>query len=216
VNVLAIINPVDYGWWIAARAAGIIAIVLLSASVGLGLWMSSPGRRRAGMKVVLLRLHQYLAVAGLIAIASHGLFLLADGWLAPSLSGILVPFSLSYRPVWTGLGIIAAWGVALLGLSYWARKRIGVDRWKVMHRFTLLFYVLAMVHVLGSGTDSSSLWLRLLLLACVAPIPAFVVMRLLPLRKPPVRRAPPVAPAPAGSPPRPAAPAAATREYSHH
>ncbi len=184
--MIAAVDPFDYGWWLASRAAGIIAIILVSASVALGLAMAAREARRPGMNVVLRRLHQYIAVGALIAIAGHGVFLLADTWLHPGLVGITVPFAMDYRPLWTGLGIIAGWSVAVLGLTYWARKRIGQQRWKTIHRFTLLAYVLAVVHVLGAGTDASSAWLRLILLAAAAPIPYFLVLRLWPAKRTPV------------------------------
>jgi sulfoxide reductase heme-binding subunit YedZ len=182
--MIAAFDPFDYSWWLAARAAGIVAIVLVSASVGLGLAMSVAQPRRPGLKVVLRRLHQYVAVGGLVAIASHGLFLLLDPWLSAGVVGILVPFTMDYRPLWTGLGIVAGWSVMVLGLSYWARNRIGASRWKVVHRFTLLAYVLSVVHVLGAGTDASSPWLRAVLLAAAAPIPYFLVLRLWPAARP--------------------------------
>jgi len=177
--MIAAADPLDYSWWLASRAAGIVAIVLLSASVALGLAMAGAQPRRPGMKVVLRRLHQYLALGGLIALVAHGALLLLDPWLQPGLTGILIPFTMDYRPLWTGLGIIAGWSVMVLGLTYWARNRIGAQRWKVIHRFTLLAYVFAIVHVLGAGTDASSVWLRVVLLAAVAPIPYFLVLRVL-------------------------------------
>ena len=188
-------DPFSYSWWIASRAAGIVAIVLVSASVCLGLTMATRARRRPGMSVVLRKLHQYVAVTALVAIVAHGLFLLADPWLHPGVKGVLVPFSMSYRPVWTGLGIIAGWSAMVLGLSYWLRKRIGPDRWKTIHRFTLLAWFMALIHVIGAGTDGKSTWLLLVLLIAVAPVPALLVLRLWPAKdaRPTAPRAAPVA-----------------------
>ena len=60
-------------------------------------------------------------------IVAHGGILLADGYLRPGLAGIALPFQMSYRPFFTGIGIIAAWLAAILGLSFYARRRIGVE-----------------------------------------------------------------------------------------
>ncbi len=187
-------NPLDYGWWIGARSAGVIAIVLVSAAVSLGLAQAARESRRPGMAVVLRQLHQYIAVGALAAIAVHGVLLLGDSWLQANVINLLVPFTLDYRPLYTGLGVIAAWAVALLGLSYWARARIGQKRWKVIHRFTLLAYVMAVIHSLGAGTDGSSAWLRVVVLLAAAPIPYLLVLRLWPARskrRPPTRAAAP-------------------------
>jgi hypothetical protein len=53
-------------------------------------------------------LHERVALVALGALAAHGLVLLGDGFLHPGLGGIVVPFAMSYRPVWSGIGISAA------------------------------------------------------------------------------------------------------------
>ncbi len=95
-----------------------------------------------------------------MAICVHGLTLMADRWLKPGLSGVLVPFTMSYRPFFTGLGVIAMYLVVLLGMSFYARRSIGTRLWRRMHRFTIVVYVLAVIHTLGAGTDASTPWLR--------------------------------------------------------
>ncbi len=42
----------------------------------------------------------------------------------------------------------------VLGLSYYARARIGVQRWRRLHRFAALAWLLGLVHALGEGTDA--------------------------------------------------------------
>ena len=56
------------------------------------------------------------------------------------------------------LGIIAGWGMVILGLSFYARERIGIARWRVLHRFTALAWLLGIVHSLGEGSDAGRLW----------------------------------------------------------
>ena len=126
-----------------------------------------------------MAVHQQAALAGLVAIAVHGIALLGDKWLHPGPVGIAVPFVMDYKPVWTGLGIIAGHLAAVLGLSFYFRRRIGVRRWRSLHRLTLLVYVLALAHTLGAGTDASSPWLQFMLLLTGAPILFLTVVRLL-------------------------------------
>ena len=72
----------------------------------------------------------------------HGATLLADPWLRPGVSGVLVPFAMGYRPLFTGLGIVAGYLAALLGLSFYARRRIGARLWRKLHRATVLVWAL--------------------------------------------------------------------------
>ena len=123
-------------------------------------------------------LHEQLALAALVAIALHGVLLLSDRWLRPGLVGILVPFAAPYRPLWTGLGVLAAYFAALFGLSYYARRLVGARRWRKLHRFTPIVYVLSAIHMLGAGTDSGTMWLRLLVVGTAVPIAALLALRL--------------------------------------
>jgi ferredoxin-NADP reductase len=175
--------PMEYGWWLASRAAGVVALLCVALSVGIGLAMASriaPKRAQA-----LLDLHQHTALAGLVAIAVHGITLMGDRFLHPGPAEIAVPFLIEHARVWTGLGVTAGWLAAILGLSYWLRDRIGQRRWRSLHKATLLVYVLAVGHTLGAGSDASSLWLRGLLLATGAPILFLFLLRVLPQPKPP-------------------------------
>lgn len=176
-------DPGRYGWWLGARSAGIVAFLLIATAVMLGLFMASNVTRRPGLKRTLVKVHEQVALAGLIAIATHGLLLLGDGWLRPGIVGISVPFTIGYRPVFVGLGIIGGYLGALLGLTYYARRRIGTRRWRSIHRATVVVYTLAAVHSLGSGTDGTSLWFRGLVIATAIPIAALLIMRYRPRRQ---------------------------------
>ena len=145
-----------HGWWLASRASGLVALVLVTISVLLGLTMAGKVMRKPGLGRKLMAAHEHTALAGLVAIAVHGITLLGDPWLNPGPAGVAVPFQMGYRPLFTGLGIIAGYLAALLGLSFYARRRIGTRLWRKAHRFTIVVYVLGVVHALGAGTDAST------------------------------------------------------------
>jgi ferredoxin-NADP reductase len=172
-------DPSEFGWWLASRAAGIVALLCITASVGIGLAMAGRLSGRPGIARALLGLHQQTALVGLIAIAVHGITLLGDRFMAPSIGDIALPFSSTYEPVWTGLGVTGGWLGAILGLSYWIRQRIGPALWRRVHRATILVYVLAVAHTLGAGTDAAEPWMRALLAGTGAPILFLFVMRIL-------------------------------------
>ncbi len=121
-------DPLDYGWWLASRSAGVVSIIAVSVSVIIGLMMANglPRKGWGGMtKRRLVSVHEATALAGIVAIAVHGLTLLGDAFIHPTLAQIAVPFTLDYRPGFTGLGIIAGWLAVFLGLSFYARRWIG-------------------------------------------------------------------------------------------
>lgn len=165
-------NVAPHLFWITSRAAGTIAMLLASASVVVGLMMSS--RRPGSNKSDLRAIHEAVSLTTLAMVALHGVSLLGDGFLNPGITGVTVPFAGSYRPLWTGIGIVAGYGLAALGLSYYLRDRIGPARWKRIHRATALFWLLAIVHTLQAGSDAAEAWY--LLLNGVFAIPAALLL----------------------------------------
>jgi sulfoxide reductase heme-binding subunit YedZ len=159
-------------FWITSRAAGIVALLLSSVSVCVGLLMG--GRLIKGRRPDLRVTHEALSLATLAAIAVHGFTLLGDGFLNLSVGDIAVPFLGSYKTVWTSAGIVAFWALLLLGASYYARARIGAQRWRKLHRFTALAWILGIVHSLGEGTDAGQTWF--LAMVAIATVPALVLL----------------------------------------
>jgi sulfoxide reductase heme-binding subunit YedZ len=169
------VNVGSHLFWITSRAAGGAALLSASASVALGLMMSS--NRAGANKRDFRALHEALSLTALAMVALHGLSLLGDSFFAPGLTGIAVPFVGAYRPFWTGLGIVAGYGLAALGLTYYYRNRIGAARWRRIHRLTGVFWVLAIVHTIGAGSDASQLWFLIASGALVLPAALLLTLR---------------------------------------
>ena len=169
----------SHGWWLASRASGLVALVLVTVSVFLGLTMAGKVMRRPGLSKKLMAIHEQTALAGLVAIAVHGIALLGDPWLHPGVSGIAVPFAMSFKTAFTGLGVIGGYLAALLGLSYYVRRRIGAKLWRKAHRATVVVWLLGLVHALGAGTDATAVWFRWWVIVTTPVIGGLFVYRVL-------------------------------------
>jgi sulfoxide reductase heme-binding subunit YedZ len=174
------VTPTHQLFWFASRAFGIVAIAMLGVAVAVGLTMSGRLMKRPGAGAKLRRFHEASTLVTLGLIAAHGGLLLFDTYLRPGPAGVILPFAMGYRPVFTGLGVIAGWLAAILGLSFYVRRRIGARTWRQLHRFTLVAYLLALVHVVGAGTNGTNLWMVTLLTALTAPIVFAFTYRILP------------------------------------
>jgi len=172
-------------FWITSRAAGTAALLLSSTSVGVGVTMG--GRLWKGRGVDLRVAHEALSVATIVAIVVHGVSLLGDSYLRPSLADIAIPFASSYREPWMAIGIVAGWATLALGLSFYLRGRIGPERWKRIHRFTALAWILGIAHALGEGTDAGQRWFLVGLGAVALPALGLLLMRHLTLAPTPPR-----------------------------
>jgi methionine sulfoxide reductase heme-binding subunit len=118
--------------------------------------------------------HETLALATIAALFVHALSLLGDSYLRPTVFDLTIPFVSGYKTFWTSLGIVAGWGLVLLGLSYYARRSIGTTRWRKLHRFTALAWVFGLAHALGEGSDAGQLWF--LAMVAIVAVPALLLL----------------------------------------
>ena len=203
-------EPLHVFWWLVSRASGVVALVLITLSVLMGLAMAARVLPPGGLKRTVARLHEHVALTALAAIGLHGLSLLGDKWLRPGLRGITVPFALSYRPVFTGVGVIAGYLAVLVGPSFYFPRLFGVRRWRAVHRVAAVIWLLSAIHTLGAGSDGHQLWLRAIVLLPVAPLAYLVVLRVF-KGQPPCRASVPHRAAVAAAPRRAATGAAPRR-----
>ncbi len=170
-------NPVD---WYAARAAGIVAYLLLSGVVTLGIAMAgrAPGRRwRRWPMFAVEDVHR---VGGLLVgsfIVLHVATIAIDSFLPFSVGQLAIPFAASYRPVWTALGIVAAELLLALAVTNHYRRRIPYRYWRVAHYANFVVWTGATLHGMGSGTDRSTPWMIALFAACTAAVAAAATWR---------------------------------------
>lgn len=189
-------DPGPYLFWITSRAAGFAALIFASLGVSLGLLMST--KLLKGRAPDLRVVHETLALSTLVALLVHGLSLLGDSYLKANVLDLTIPLVSGYERLWTSLGIIAGWGIVLLGISYYARDAIGVKRWRKLHRFTALAWIVGLVHALGEGSDAGQWWFLGMLAIVAVPALLLLATRLLTEPRPaPSRRAPQTSEAPA-------------------
>ena len=143
--------------WYFARSAGIVAYLLLSSSVLLGVLMA--GRTTfTWPRFAVEEMHRFLAILTGVFIVLHGGSLLLDRVVPIGLAQELVPFTTSYRPFAVGLGICSMELIAAVGISNALRKRIPHKTWRTVHYLTLPAWLLASLHGVLAGTDAGDPW----------------------------------------------------------
>lgn len=182
-------DPLQYGWWLASRAAGVTAYLCLSVAVLGGLMMAGRVARVPARKRMIRQVHEHAALAGLVAIAVHGITLMGDRYLHPGPAGVLVPLVIDYRPLAVAAGIVAAYLAAALGLSFYVKRRVGAARWRRLHQYTLLAWTLGLLHAVFAGTDIATPWLRLILLWTAVPVLVLFAVRVTEPRRRAARQA---------------------------
>jgi sulfoxide reductase heme-binding subunit YedZ len=168
----------DPTFWLLARSTGLTAYVLVTCSVVAGLILKS--RPFASLRpAAVADTHRVLALLGLGAVALHGAALLLDTTVHLSPAALLVPGLSPYRPVATGIGVIAAELMVVVYASFSLRRRIGARNWRRLHWATFAIFAAATVHGLGTGTDSTRPWASVLYLSAIALVVFAVAWRAL-------------------------------------
>lgn len=163
--------------WVVSRSTGLAAFGLLTCAMIAGLLVRTRSAvgpvRGAGM----VDLHRHFSLLALVAIAVHGTSLLFDGTVDVSPAALVVPGLVPYRPVWTGIGVVAAEVALLVHLSFRFRKRIGVPAWRRIHWLTYAAFAGAAVHGVASGTDTGVTWVTALYGGSIAAVTALTAWR---------------------------------------
>jgi hypothetical protein len=163
--------------WYAARASGVAAYVVLSCVVALGLTLGGKAKSLRWPRFSVEEIHRFggLLVGSLIGI--HVLAIAADSFLPFSLVQLLVPFTSTYRPLWTGLGIAAAEILLALAITNHYRRSLPYGFWRKAHYLNFAVWGLASAHGLMSGTDRGAAWLAILYGVSVATVLMLLVWR---------------------------------------
>jgi predicted ferric reductase len=140
--------------WYATRAGGTVSLVLLTATVALGI--ATAGRYapvRLG-RFEVSALHRNLSLLTLAFLGMHIVTAIADGYAHLTWPTAVVPFVASYRPLWVGLGAVALDLLLAVAVTSAVRGRLGRRRWKAVHWLAYASWPVALFHAAGTGTDT--------------------------------------------------------------
>lgn len=163
--------------WYAARAGGVVAYLLVSASVLAGILLAGkkqvPGLPRFAVEDV----HRFLGLLAGLFIAVHVGSVFLDSVVPFSLTQLIVPFTAGYRPLATGLGVVAMELLVAVAITNRLRSRLPYRFWRRAHYATLAVWLLATVHGILSGSDRAQTWLLVLYGATVALVAVAMTLR---------------------------------------
>jgi len=141
-------------WWYLTRAAGLMGYFLIWLSTAWGLVVSSKILDPIMDRGFTYDFHEHLSWLGLAFISVHVIVLMADKYLPYTIWQVLIPFLSPYRPLWVGIGVIAFYLSLLVTVTFYLKKKIGMELFRKIHYLSLVGYVGATLHGLYAGTDS--------------------------------------------------------------
>ena len=164
--------------WYTTRATGVIALLLLTATVALGVAGVSRLSSPRWPRVITAGLHRNISLLVIVFVVIHVLTTVLDTFVAISPATIVVPFISSYRTFWLSLGTIAFDLLLALVITSLLRARISLRAWRGVHWLAYACWPIALWHGLGTGTDSKLPWLLFLDALCVVVVAGALLWRL--------------------------------------
>ncbi len=154
--------------WYLTRGSGLVALVLLTVSMVLGIAQLERWSGPTGQRFVVTHLHRNASLLAVVFLGVHVASSVVDGFAPIRWLDAVVPWRSAYRPVWLGLGALALDLVVALVLTSLLRVRIPHRAWRLVHWSAYLCWPLAFVHGLGTGTDGRVGWVQLVDAVCLA------------------------------------------------
>lgn len=164
--------------WYLTRGTGIVALVVLTATVVLGIVASVGWASPLLPRFVSRDLHRNLSLFCLVLLVAHIVTAVADGFAPIGFLAAVVPFSSPYRPLWLGLGALAFDLLLILAVTSALRRHLGQRAWRAVHWAAYACWPVALLHGLGTGTDTRVGVVLALNAACVLAVLAAVSWRL--------------------------------------
>jgi DMSO/TMAO reductase YedYZ heme-binding membrane subunit len=163
--------------WYFTRASGAVSLVLLTATLVLGVVDVGRWASPRFPRFVTDGLHRTVSLLVVVFVALHVLTAVLDSFAPVRLADAVVPFGSPYRPIWLGLGAVAFDLLLALAVTSLLRQRVGLRTWRVVHWTAYACWPLALVHGLGSGSDIRAGWMLWLSIGCAVAVGAAVLVR---------------------------------------
>jgi hypothetical protein len=164
--------------WYLTRGTGLVCLLLLTASVVLGILEVKRWARPSWPRFVTAGLHKNVSLLVTVFLAVHITTAVVDGFAPIRWLDAIVPFTSKYRPIWLGFGALAVDLLIAVTVTSLLRQRLGYRAWRAVHWLTYLCWPVALVHGVGTGTDIRRGWVLLITLLCLAAVLAAVWWRL--------------------------------------
>lgn len=156
--------------WFAARGAGIVSLLMLTASAAFGLVTVTRFQAAGWPRFFNYEMHRRISLLSTTFLATHVLAAILDPYLKLGLTAALVPFASSWKPVPVALGVVSLYLVVALIATSLLRRHLGQRAWRLVHWTSYAMWPLAFAHSVTAGTDAMAPWMLVVEAACLAVV----------------------------------------------
>ncbi len=165
-------------FWYASRATGIVALLLLTAVLVLGMLVNRQGRLPGLPRFAVTSLHRNLSLLAVAFIAIHVITAVLDTYVSIPISAGVIPFASHYERFWLALGAISFDLMLAMVITSLLRGRLNRTLWRAVHLLAYLCWPVAFAHSIGSSRDLQHGWMLDLGIACALAVTAALIWRL--------------------------------------
>jgi len=165
-------------FWYASRATGIVALLLLTAVLVLGILVNRQGRLPGLPRFAVTSLHRNISLLAVAFIAVHVLTAVLDTYVHIPILATLVPLASGYERLWLSLGAISFDIMLAMIITSLVRGRLNRKLWRVVHLLAYVCWPVAFAHSIGSSRDLQHGWMLDLSIGCALIVAAAVIWRL--------------------------------------
>ena len=165
-------------FWYASRATGIVALLLLTAVLVLGILVNRQGRLPGLPRFAAGSLHRNISLLAVAFIAVHVLTAVLDTYVSIPVRAAVIPFASSYERFWLGLGAISFDLMLAVIITSLLRGRLNRTLWRAVHLLAYASWPVALAHSVGSSRDLRHGWILDLGIACALVVLSAVIWRL--------------------------------------
>jgi sulfoxide reductase heme-binding subunit YedZ len=164
--------------WYASRATGVVALLLLTGVMVLGMLVNRQGRLPGLPSFAVTGLHRNLSLLAVVFVVIHVVTSVADGYVDIPIFSAVVPFTSPYERFWLGVGAVSFDLAIAVIVTSLLRRHLSRRAWRVVHLLSYLCWPVAWVHSFFASGDLQHGVLLILAILCAIAVGVALIWRL--------------------------------------
>lgn len=140
-------------FWYASRATGIVALVLLTAVLVIGIAINRQLRLPGLPRFAVADLHRNLSLLAVAFIGVHVLTAVLDTYVSIPALAVVIPLTSGYERFSLGLGAVAFDLMLAMIATSLVRGRLNRTAWRAVHLTAYLCWPVAFLHGVAASGD---------------------------------------------------------------
>ncbi|MGA9859816.1 MAG: ferric reductase-like transmembrane domain-containing protein [Solirubrobacteraceae bacterium] len=164
-------------YWYVTRASGAVSLVLLTASVVIGIAAMARLRGPGVPRFMVDGIHRTVSLLAVAFLVVHIITAVLDTFAPIGLLDAVIPFNGTYRPLWLGLGAVSFDLLLAVTITSLVRVRLGYRVWRGVHWLAYGAWPVAVLHGFGTGSDTRQGWMLAIDIICIGVVLSALAIR---------------------------------------